>query len=521
MNFFKKLREEKPLAAIVVDILHIGEVQKTFAEDDAEQIKKANQTFIDALLVDWEADQEHTQSAFILDDALREINHPSRHAGGANNRRISLQMSDDSDGEVLPDIELPPDFDPNDPVLLEAILAQRQWERQQLRISREMNNPDENDEDDDYDFDSEYDSNEDDEEVSERDYQSHDDEDDEDNASRSYVDDDASRSASVQDEDYDENYSTYDEGEESSFNQALSEAASDDEGGLETDDYNLGSGLEEEYTSQSGTEDDQSYNDDDENNRAEAPEDHFSDEFSETNNTEQQRPIDVGVREERKKAPEDDDHHVSNNDDDHDLDDPDARDYSAHAERYHEDDNRYDESDDNDVDCDSFADRSQSENSGSYRDDASTHDEKLFVSSDDCDDDDYSAKDSKLPAVEDGDNDDQSEYSHNQSSVDSRASHHSEPEKDPDGSSGYRSSSQVAARRPPDYSDDACLHQREEEEELEIETLEEARRNLGVGEKMHPFLLEHYMALKERKEARRRLSQLRLSQKQQQEQLVE
>ncbi|CAJ1932856.1 unnamed protein product [Cylindrotheca closterium] len=508
MKFFKKPKPEKLLEAIVLDVLHFGTGKKTYAEDDAEQIKAANLQFLDATPVKWGENEDHTQSAFILDETIREVNHPLRRqqgdAGASNN--ISLQMPDDSDGESYPEMELPPDIDMSDPIMLEAIIAQREWERERRRSERSQTieeDSDDEDEDEDYDFDSEYSSDR--EEEDDRSYTDDDDDDDDDRsyASRSVSvidDDDASRSV-IED---DENYSTHDDEDDSSFRQALGEAATDDEHDVETENYSDNE-LEDD-NSHTGDEhddddDDNDNHDEDNSYREEAPEDNFSDEFSETN--EQERPIDVGVHEEK---PPEEDRYVPNNDDDQDTPD-----YSAHAERCQEDDDRYDDDSDADYDAaddaasadQSHDDQSQSQYSGSYQDDATTNDDddddKSYVS------DESSVKDSKRRAVEgdyddydDHQDDDRSAYSRCDQSVDSRASFQSSSEKN----ASHRSGSRCY-----DYSDDAFLQQREEEEERELETLEEARRNLAEGEKMHPFLLEHYMALKERKEARRRLSQ--------------
>ncbi|KAL3933037.1 MAG: hypothetical protein SGBAC_010571 [Bacillariaceae sp.] len=538
MKFFKKLRGEKPAIAVVVDVLHVGTVQKTFAEDDAEQIKAANLLFIDAVFVEPDGTEEYTQSAYILDESLRDANHPrairrrQRQREGDAGGSIPYQMDDDSVGETsFPEIEVPPDMDHNDPVLLEAILAQRQWERQQRRSQMfDIQNAEEESED--YDFDSEYSSEEEGDRNEDDDDRSYDDDDDsygdedsasssvsfvetDDDASRSVSvynddedddsshsissvvdddqdDDDASRSVSVvDDEEEDGDYSTQDERE------ALSVSASDDENHMDpAGDSDSGP----EDLSQRGENDDDC-DDDDDTYRDEAPIEDFDDEFSESG-----RPIDVGVLEEKSSE---DDRHVPNNDD------QDARDYSAHAERYHEGNDRYDSNEDSAHYSHHDRNRYSDNDSRSYRDDFSQDDKsyesydnsvevtkRRAVEDDNDEDDGYSRGESHYS----DDDDDRSAYSRpaalDDQSIDTRRSSCvSESEKaDPDGS--YRSGS-----RHYDYTDDACLQQREEEEAQELETLEEARRNLAAGETMHPFLLEHYMALKERKQARRRLSQ--------------
>eukprot|EP00980_Cylindrotheca_fusiformis_P020955 scaffold7970_cov118-Cylindrotheca_fusiformis.AAC.11 len=144
MKLFKNKKSRKAQPATVTELLYLTEIPLTFGIDDAEETKNANLNFIKAEVVATDGEEtirQHTFSAFIIDDDIREVDRASpRMQGNRNNQRSAStseipQLVSDPGGpeSSLQDIELPPELSLVDPIIQEAVLAQRQWELHRLR----------------------------------------------------------------------------------------------------------------------------------------------------------------------------------------------------------------------------------------------------------------------------------------------------------------------------------------------------------------------------------------------------
>jgi hypothetical protein len=141
MKFFKKKKPSQPqqaiVTAMVTELLQYAEFASTYGVDDPEQVKGANLTFIkgEELVEDDDNEefQQHTYSAYIIDDDIREVRRYTRsqqNQQDISQSQIPPPMTDD-DFSLPEDLVLPPEMSLDDPMIQEALLAQRHWERQQ------------------------------------------------------------------------------------------------------------------------------------------------------------------------------------------------------------------------------------------------------------------------------------------------------------------------------------------------------------------------------------------------------
>jgi hypothetical protein len=496
MKFFKKKKQPKPQQAIVTELLHIAEFARTYGVDDPEQVKDANLNFIKAVqLVEDDAEernQEHTYSAYIVDDDIREVHRNARSQ--QNQQDISQSptpppMTDDdlSLPELLEDLVLPPEISFDDPMIQEALLAQRQWDRQRRRQQQQM------DEDDDDSYDSS--SRQDEEETD--DYS-----------------DDGSNDPNIGE--HDEDYSQGEDDEEGQdYHHVAGEATSSEEDYDDSaDDHTeYQAGAEEEYHD---SEDDYSREDDEGVGLGAAKCCGVEEEFvsnKEDDNSQDGSGVNALVQrygEDRYYSDESEEGYSHEEDD-----------LAIHAER------NIGGSGDIDDDGDSEHYSQQYDDDYSQREDVADCDEERSHYGDDTDDQGLEAELDQLSLHDAGDDFDGGSYDRSNNDAASYDSPYDDVDDEYDDGADY---DDLPIRHSPRQESDTSetgedveelhpfliehylaaqemqsLQEHADEEERELQAIEGIRRNLGEGEEIHSFLQEHYLALQQRKEQRRGL----------------
>lgn len=112
----------------------------------------------EACLKIFEIDEAFLKRFWSVPEALFWCIRNATHPHAIERRRLAAEAAAaDSDDSIQ--IEMPPELSMDDPLMLEAVIAQRQWERLQRRRRSQLEQGDEDD-DEGYDFDSEYSSEE-------------------------------------------------------------------------------------------------------------------------------------------------------------------------------------------------------------------------------------------------------------------------------------------------------------------------------------------------------------------------
>jgi hypothetical protein len=518
MKFFKKKKQPMPQPAIVTELFHIAEFARTYGVDDPEQVKDANLNFIQGIELveddDKERKQQHIHSAYILDDDIREVRQNARsqqNQQDISQSQIPPPMTDDDSSlpELSEDFVLPPEISLNDPMIQEALLAQRLWERQRRRQQQQRDE----EEVDHYSYGSSYDPN-----IGEHDEDYSQGEDDEERQDYHHVAGEATSSEEEYDDSADDHTAYMNAGAEEEYHDSEDDYSREDDD-VEGGGFGAAKSCDVEEDFVSNNEDDNSQDGSGVNALVQryGEDIYYSDESEESYSHDED---DLAIHAERNiggSGDIDDDgdsEHDSQLEDDSEVCSRYDDDYSQNEdvadceeERSHYGNDADDQGLEAEVDQLSLHDAGDDDGGGSY--DRSNNDDASYDSpyddfDDEYDDDSFVSSGRSAEDVHDGSDYDDLPIRHsprqesNTSGVRplflSRETGEDAEELHPFLQEHYLAEQEMQS-----------LQEHAEEEERELQAIESIRRNLGEGEEVHAFLQEHYLALQQQNEQRRGL----------------